>query len=54
MEQETTLQCFVKVYADLLCLSHSNVDVERTFSDVSSIKIKKRNCLKLNTLQASE
>ena len=36
----------------LLCLPHSNVDVERTFSDVSSIKMKKRNRLQLKTLQA--
>ena len=36
----------------LLYLPHSNVDVERTFSDVSSIKTKKRNRLQLKTLRA--
>ena len=36
----------------LLCLPHSNVDVERTFSDVSSIKTKKRNRLQVKTLRA--
>ena len=34
----------------LLCLPHSNVDVERTLSDVGSIKMKKRNSLQLKTL----
>ena len=36
----------------LLCLPHANVDVERTFSEVSSIKTKKRNHLKVKTLWA--
>ena len=36
----------------LLCLSHSNVDVEWLFSDVSAVKTKKRNRLQLNTLRA--
>ena len=36
----------------LLCLLHSNVDVERIFSEVNNIKTKKRNRLKLKTLQA--
>jgi len=40
---------FMKI---LLCLPHKNVDVERTFSEVSSIKTKKRNCLKVKTLLA--
>ena len=36
----------------LLCLPHANVDVEQTFSEVHNIKTRKRNCLKLKTLQA--
>ena len=36
----------------LLCLPHANVDVERIFSEVNNIKTRKRNRLKLKTLQA--
>ena len=36
----------------LLCLPHSNVDVERTFSEVTAIKTKKRNRLKVKTICA--
>ena len=37
----------------LLCLSHANVDVEHTFSDVTAVKKKKkRNRLKVSTVRA--
>ena len=36
----------------LLCLSHANVDVERVFSSVSSIKTKARNRLHTKTVHA--
>ena len=36
----------------LLCLPHANVDVERVFSSVSSIKTKSRNRLQTSTVRA--
>ena len=52
MVQRIHLLVFYEFMQTLLCLPHSNVDVERTFSDVSSIKTKKRNRLQLKTLRA--
>ena len=46
------LQVLCLFMQTLLCLPHANVDVERTFSDVTAIKTKKRNRLKVSTVCA--